>query len=395
MKTFRIVAAIAVLSSLAFASTAGVLAGCGSRSNGGQTAGGGDDAATGSEAGVDAGGAEDVAAEPAAPYTQTLLDNAHIGSDSSKPDFQKATGPVSLTGGPFAAVTLVVDLTSPCFPWSNWKTDKPPTGQSWPADCDAFDRNFEMSLLDPSATDASTVPGLELVRAITPFGGPEHIEQDVTDVFNAITAPRTFQVVIPTYSDSAGQVSGSNGGWFVSAHLEVTPGAPPAHVLSVTSLFYDSVTAGQTLADIPFTMPSGTTSSRLEYRVTGHGGASDPSSSCIGPAEEFCKRVHHVFLDDQEIETITPWRSDCQKLCTLTDGGPYGTGQYCAQNPCGAPQSVDAPRANWCPGSETPPYQWTPDALSTPGAHTFRFGVDGIYQGGQWRVSATVYAYGD
>jgi hypothetical protein len=38
---------------------------------------------------------------------------------------------------------------------------------------------------------------------------------------------------------------------------------------------------------------------------------------------------------------------------------------------------------------------WTPDALSTPGAHTFRFGIDGIYQGGQWRVSAVAYAYAD
>jgi hypothetical protein len=160
-----------------------------------------------SATGDDAGGSVDVVSEPAPPYTQTLLDNVHIGSDSSKNDFQKATASVELTGGPFAQVSLVVDLVSPCFPFSNWKTDPPPAGQSWPADCDAFDRNFEMSLLDPDATDASdaqTRPGLELVRAITPFGGPEHIEQDVTDVFNSIQGPRTFQIVIPTYSDSAG-----------------------------------------------------------------------------------------------------------------------------------------------------------------------------------------------
>ena len=352
-----------------------------------------------SAAGDDAGGSVDVVSEPAPPYTQTLLDHVHIGSDSSKPDFQKATASVALPGGPFAQVSLVVDLVSPCFPFSNWKTDPPPAGQSWPADCDAFDRNFEMALIDPDpadASDAQASPGLELVRAITPFGGPEHIEQDVTDVFNALQGPRTFQVVIPTYSDSAGKVSGSNGGWFVSAHLVVTPGTAPANVLAVIPLYYDSVTAGEMVADIPFTMPAGTTSSRLEYRVTGHGGASDPSTSCIGPAEEFCKRTHHVYLDDQPIEQIIPWRSDCTKLCTLTDGGPFGgAGQYCAQNPCGAPQSVDAPRANWCPGSETPPASWTLTALSTPGAHTFKFAIDGIFQGGDWRVSAVAYAYGD
>ena len=348
-------------------------------------------------AGDDAAGATDVVSEPAAPYTQTLLDNAHIGSDSSKPDFQKATASVALTGGPFAQVSLVVDLVSPCFPWSNWKTDPPPSGQNWPADCDAYDRNFEMALVDPDASDAQTSPGLELVRAITPFGGPEHIEQDVTDVFNSLQGPRTFTVTIPTYSDSVGKVSGSNGGWFVSAHLAVTPGTAPANVLAVIPLYYDSVTAGETIADIPFTMPPGTTSSRLEYRVTGHGGADDPSPSCMGsPAEEFCKRLHHVYLDDQEIEQVTPWRANCAKLCTLADGGPFGgTGQYCEQNPCGDPRSVTASRANWCPGSETPSLSWTPAALSTPGAHTFKFAIDGIFQGGDWRVSAVAYAYGD
>jgi hypothetical protein len=341
----------------------------------------------------DDGGAQDAASEPAAPYTQTLLSSAPIGSDSSKPDFQKATASVELTGAPFANVNLVVDLVSPCFPFSNWTTDPPPTGQSWPADCDAFDRNFEMSLVDPNASDASATPGLELIRAITPFGGPEHLEQDVTDTFNSIQGPRTFQVIIPTYSDPAGKVSGSNGGWTVSAHLDVTPGTPPMNVLAVIPLYYDSVTSGEMVADVPFTMPPGTTSSRLEYRVTGHGGASDPSSACFGPAEEFCQRVHHVYLDDQQIEQVTPWRNDCAMLCTTTTGGPFGS--YCAQNPCGSPASVRASRANWCPGSETPPYQWTPAVLSNPGTHAFRFGIDDIYMGGEWRVSATAYAYGD
>ncbi|HEY8089454.1 MAG TPA: peptide-N-glycosidase F-related protein [Polyangiaceae bacterium] len=343
--------------------------------------------------GGDDGGSADGIAQPGPPYTQQLLQDAHIGSNSSKPDFHTAGADVALAGGPFAKVNLVVDLVSPCFPFSNWKTDAPPAGQSWPADCDAFDRNFEMALIDATAPQGT--PGLELVRAITPFGGPEHIEQDVTDVFNAVQGTRTFQVTIPTYSDSAGKVSGSNGGWTVSAHLDVTPGAPPANVLAVIPLYYGSVTSGQNVTDVPFTVPPGTTSSRLEYRVTGHGGANDTSSACIGPADEFCQRPHQVFLDGQSIAQKTPWRTDCTKLCTLVTGGPFG-GQYCQENPCGDPNSVTAPRANWCPGSETPPFTWTPAALSTPGDHTFRFAIANIAPGGgQWRVSATAYAYGD
>ncbi|HEY1954527.1 MAG TPA: peptide-N-glycosidase F-related protein [Polyangiaceae bacterium] len=342
------------------------------------------------DAGVEAG--------PPARYAQTLLDAARIGSDSSQPNFQKATADVQLAGAPFASVNLVVDLTSTCFPFSNWKTDKPPPGQYWPADCDAFDRNFEMALFDPANPNA---PGLELVRAITPFGGPEHIEQDVTDIFNALGgADRTFVVTIPSYSDSAGKVSGSKGGWNVSAHLDVVPGAPPRNVLAVQSLLYTSIGSSPPGPSAPasppeyrFTLPPGTTKTTIEYRVTGHGGADDTTGDCIGPADEFCKRTHTLLLDGRKLDAMVPWRANCNKLCTKTinDAGAGPVGQYCLENPCGAIASVQAPRANWCPGSETPPFTYTPDLA--PGDHTFAFGISRI--AGVWRVSATVYAYGD
>jgi Peptide-N-glycosidase F, C terminal len=206
-------------------------------------------------------------------------------------------------------------------------------------------------------------------------------------------------VILTTYPDPAGKVSGSQGSWRVSARLDLTPGAPPRRVLAVTPLYYDSVTAGRSVADVPFSVPEGTTSGLLEYRVTGHGGSTAdggaPLPSCFGPAEEFCRRLHHVVVDDQEIAQATPWRNDCDQLCDRADGGPFGAGQYCAKNPCGAPSSVEASRANWCPGSVTPPLSFTPQVLSTPGPHSFRFAIDGIAQGGQWRVSAVAYAYGD
>ncbi|MGH7329356.1 MAG: peptide-N-glycosidase F-related protein, partial [Polyangiaceae bacterium] len=247
--------------------------------------------------------------------------------------------------------------------------------------------------VDPANPSA---PGIELVRAITPFGGPEHIEQDVTDIFNFIGAgKRTFVVTIPTYSDAQGQVSGSNGGWNVSAHLEVTPGTPPRRVLAVQSLVYDSFDAsksGETIS-LPFTLPPGTTQTTIEYRVTGHGGATDTTGDCIGPADEFCKRTHTLTVDGQPLGTFVPWRSDCAKLCTQTvnDAGVGPAGSYCAQNPCGAISSVRAPRANWCPSSETPPFTFTPDLA--PGDHTFAFSIATIV--GDWRVSASVIAYGD
>ena len=349
----------------------------------------GGSSATGEDAGAADAAQEDAAPPP--PYEQVVLDRAHIGSDSSQPDFQLASADVAPADAPFAKVTLVLDLESPCYPFSKWHDDPPPSGQNWPASCDAFDRNFETSLRDPAAPEGT--PAVELVRAITPFGGPLHVEADVTDVFNAVAGPRALDVRITTWSDGAGLVSGSAGGWYVSAKLVVVPGAPPRRVLGVTPLQYFDHGSETVPADLPFSLPEGTTSVRIEHRVTGHGGASDHSPRCIGPAEEFCARDQRVYLDGVLLEALLPWRDDCATLCTLTTD-PGQTFEYCLENPCGDPRSVRASRANWCPGSETPPFAFSPPTLAA-GEHTFRSEIDGVAPGGSWRTSTVVYAFGD
>jgi hypothetical protein len=313
---------------------------------------------------------------PAKPYSLQAFDGVRISSHSEQPNFQKATAMVDFHDGPFASATLVVDLASTCYPFENWTT--PPMGQNWPADCDAFDRNFEFVLDD-----------VELMRAITPFGGPEHQEIDVTDVANGLPGKHTLTVTIPTYSDGAGQVSGSDGGWNVTARLELTPGAAPRKVLKVVPL----LNLSQGKNDVPkiasFEVPAGTVSTRIEYRATGHGGATDPK--CYGPAEEFCKRTHHVLLDGTELQAgLVPWRNDCYQNCTVAH---YRTFDYCMENPCGDMNSVQASRANWCPGTLTPPIVWEP--MLSPGAHQLTYAVDGIADGGSWRLSAVALLFGD
>jgi hypothetical protein len=323
-------------------------------------------------------------------YTIQALDNVRITSDSTQPNYQKATADIDLEHGPFASATLHVTLGSTCFPFDGWKTDKPPAGQNWPADCDAFDRNFETSLHDPAAAD--TAPGVELVRAITPFGGPMQIDEDITDYANGLQGKRRLEVIIPTYSDGAGQVSGSNGGWNVTVSIELVPGVAPRNVLAVQPLYYASNTDALGPGPLAFQVPDGTASGRIDYRATGHGGATG-DSACIGPADEFCKREHHLSVDGAEIAKVTPWRTDCKDNCTLaTYSGFAQPFQYCAQNPCGSIASVKAPRANWCPGTETPPLAW--DMPTTPGPHTFAFAIPGLAMGGSWEVSATYVAYG-
>jgi hypothetical protein len=68
---------------------------------------------------------------------------------------------------------------------------------------------------------------------------------------------------------------------------------------------------------------------------------------------------------------------------------------YCAENPCGAIGSVNAPRANWCPGSITPPFSLSTAPLAVPGPHTFSWALSRLEPGGSWRLSATYFALGD
>ncbi|MDQ2689557.1 MAG: hypothetical protein M3Y29_04705 [Chloroflexota bacterium] len=328
--------------------------------------------------------------EPVAdPFTLTVLDRQWITGTGGW-DTQHRDVDFDLGVGSFAKVTLIVDLESPCFPFEKWNTDPPPAGHNWPAKCDAFDRTMGF-IVDPAASPEDP-PGFEALRSITPFGGPAHIEEDITDWANAHPGAHSLRAYINSWPDGAGKVSGSEGGWTLSVKLDVVPGAPPREVLAAISLFTGDVGVDTPPPEIPFTVPEGATETRLVYRVSGHGGAHDPS--CGGPAEEFCRREHHVRFDGEDLTSFHAWRTDCSDYCTVTKGFANNPDQsFCLENPCGALQSVRASRANWCPGAVV-----DPRAGSLPlsvGDHTFGFVIDDLFPGGTWTVSAVLYAYGD
>jgi hypothetical protein len=250
-------------------------------------------------------------------------------------------------------------------------------------------------VLDPSE-GAMPAPDIELVRAITPFGGPMHLEADITDIANGVGGAHKIGAFINTWSDAAGMVSGSNGGWFVSMKVVFKKGAAPRNVLAVTPLFHDFQKT-PTAPPATFQTPAGTTRTRIEYRATGHSAeAGTMGPDCIGPPEEFCKRTHTFAIDDKPTGSLTAWRASCASLCTLMTGpGPSGGSiSYCKENPCGATSSVRAPRANWCPGSVTDPYVVESRDLPV-GAHSFSWKLSALDMGGHWRVSAVMFAYRD
>ena len=352
------------------------------------TDGSGGPASTGAASGGDSTTFDPVVADP---FTITVLDKQWI-SGTGGWDTQHKDVDFDLGVAPFAKVTLIVDLESPCYPFDKWISDPPPQGQNWPAKCDAFDRTMGF-VIDPAATPDDP-PGFEALRSITPFGGPSHIEEDITDWANARPGAHSLRSYINSWPDGAGKVSGSAGGWSLTVRLDVVPGEPPRRVLAAIPLFAGDVGADTPAPKIGFTLPEGTVKTGFSYRVSGHGGADDPSVDCIGPAEEFCKREHTVLLDGVELFKGKAWRSDCTDFCTLAKGFANNPDQsYCMENPCGAIQSVNAPRANWCPSAVVHPYEGA-TALAA-GDHEFSFVIDNMYPGGSWTVSAVMYAYGE
>jgi hypothetical protein len=328
----------------------------------------------------------------AEPRVLGVFDHVHLSSDPDAPHFQRATERVDFGFEPVSRAILSVSLESPCFPFDDWTADSVPSGQNWPPLCDAFDRTLLFSLDDPE--DAVTGrPGVELVRAITPFGGPLRFDVDVTDVVNGMPGAHELRVDITTYGDASGQVTGSHGEWIVSAVLLFEPGSAPRSVLSVVPLAFGWVTEA-TPAPMPVVVPEGARSARVEYRATGHGGVT-PAPGCTGPAEEFCRRSHALLLDGTVLDEFSPWRDDCATLCTLASfqSAVLNVPEYCAENPCGLPASVRAPRANWCPGSVTPPRIVESGDLAAPGEHELALQIDRVEAGGLWLVSATYFAY--
>lgn len=328
---------------------------------------------------------------PSAPRTLSVFEQVRISSDELAENVREAHAPLDWGDEPVAAARLTVELASPCYPFEGWAELEIPEGHSWPLLCDAFDRALTVSLDDPVDAPEGAPPGLELVRAITPFGGPLTIEADVTDVVNGLPGAHRLRIAIGTWGDPQGQVSGAKGEWIVSARVTLSPGPPPRSVLAVVPLVFTSQTE---LAPPPvaFTTPEGASRGRLEYRATGHGSAFD--RLCRGPAEEFCARVHALSLDGAVLDEFTAWRDDCGELCTLQRfESAEQSFDYCAENPCGAPASVRAPRANWCPGSVTAPRVLESAELGRAGEHLFASSVSELTEGGSWLVSAVYFAF--
>ncbi len=91
---------------------------------------------------------------------------------------------------------------------------------------------------------------------------------------------------------------------------------------------------------------------------------------------------------------FSPWRENCANVCTAYPLLPGGEQAYCKENPTGDVRSVNAPRANWCPGDVTAPFVFEVER-PTAGEHTLDYAIRKVQVGGSWRTSAHVIVYGE
>lgn len=202
--------------------------------------------------------------------------------------------------------------------------------------CDPWDRLGSLGLVTGAGTAEEKV--VEISRFVTPYGVGATWSADVTDLRPLLTGDATLRVYIDTW---VGPGSPYGDGWMVDASFRFTGGKPAKRALANLPIWtLGGIVYGdparpilEQLPPVDVVVPPGTGSLALRTFVTGHGQGN--ASNCA----EFCKKDHTITANGAPT-TATVWRDDCD---TTGAPGQQGTWKY--------------PRAGWCPGAITHPWQ--------------------------------------
>ena len=180
--------------------------------------------------------------------------------------------------------------------------DDPP-GHNFPRLCDGFDRTFLLSLDDPTDPDGEP-PGIELVRAITPFGGPPGRRGHHRRCERPPGASTTF-----TSTSRRGSIRRSRERRRRRMD-RVGPHRPRAGNPTSFGAFGRSADVRKPhereLGPLSFTVPGATTPASSTARRATAGQWVPDDANCIGPAEEFCERSHAISLDGALLARVRP-----------------------------------------------------------------------------------------
>jgi hypothetical protein len=238
-------------------------------------------------------------------------------------------------------------------------------------------------------------PPVELIRFFTSFGAGHFstnkinnypwsdeviYKQDVTSLIPNDNKEIIIAVFIGNYD---------KGGHKISLDLNFYPAwdekkQPKKYIQSLFSTVNTMEMQGQNYGrlfktdtlSIPFEITDTINNLKLLYTSTGHGG--------WGEGDEFIPRLNQVFVDENKVFSILPWRSECATYRFFNPAsGNFGNGL----------SSSDLSRSNWCPGTLTPPYVIPLDDIGV-GKHTLKIviqqGEDVDSSFSAWGVSGTL-----
>ncbi|HEV8324095.1 MAG TPA: peptide-N-glycosidase F-related protein [Myxococcota bacterium] len=312
----------------------------------------------------DAGGpAPDAGPTDAGPPIEVaVFDGTLVSGVGGDPAFQTVDATVDLPAGRFSHVLMTYTLQTRCVP---------PPGP--PGDlCDPWDRFTNVTI------DAPGGP-IELMRAITPFGGDRVWTEEVTDYQSLLSGTTTLHLTITSYADPSGAASGTQAGFLASLSLSYEAGEPARDVLAILPIFTGELD-GTTL---PFAatldVPAGATAGALRVRTSGHG-------AVMPNCDEFCPRPNVLTVDGTEITAVSPWRYDCESFCSDADADGS-----CDENPWGLPASVRADRSGWCPSDVVVVRAFDATPFVAAGPHALTYDVVGVL--GYWKVGLDLVVY--
>lgn len=168
----------------------------------------------------------------------------------------------------------------------------------------------------------------------------------------------------------------SAGNWqeLLDVRFEMIRGIPPRDPIKVENIwsgdfglnnFNTSVTPKTIYID------SSAVNTRYKMRTTGHGQGG--AENCA----EFCMKHNYLFVDGIQRWDTVVWRNNCSSNPLYPQGGTW------IYN-----------RANWCPGSDVPTYDFELTPYATPGdSVTLEYNIQSTGTGGNYVVETQVVSY--
>lgn len=202
------------------------------------------------------------------------------------------------------------------------------------------------------------LPVIELMRFFTPFGvghfnsfklkdkqwqESAFYRQDISELYNELSNKDIYVGVFIGNYDKGGHKVSLN----VTIHKDEKkyfsynfsePLFNTTNVMEMGGQEYGTLFDNEKGLEVTFTLKKDVNNAMLRYITTGHGGWEN--------GDEFVPKLNSIYLDQVEAFKFIPWRQDC--------------GSYRSYNPVSGNfenglSSSDYSRANWCPGTVTPP----------------------------------------